>query len=359
MIHRRRALLTGSAALVSFNALAQPVAPGGRAGYHKLNPGSLTGSAPPLPAFDLNLMTSTLDPSITYTRNSIATDGLYTDAPGSAYNTFAVNVPRISSARGFLLEDARNNWLLNSDAPATQSISGAGVATYCLWVIGTGTATSSAGTAIGSGFGVAIAGVPNVFSVTTSGSITITVSGQLNRFQLESGVGVPTSYISTTGVTASRQAEVGTLPLGAWYNNAEGTVVVDFVKIVSAGGSFNDLPCLYQDNTNMIGARIPGALNIQSVIWAANVNTSATAQVGPINLGSVNKFVVSYSRITNSIWACLNGGAVLGNVVSAFPATPTQIRFGITRSSALNGWARRFRYWQSVLSPANLQAVTR
>lgn len=306
------------------------------------------------PSLDFNFTSGSLDPSITWTRNSTATDGLYTDLPGTSYNTFGINVPRVSS-RGVLVENAMANFLINSDAPVTQTTASLAIGTYCLWCIGTGSATSSAGTAVGTGFGAATPGVPNIISITTAGTVTVTVAGALNRFQLEKN-NYPTSYIPTLGVSVIRLADLGVINTGPWYNAAEGTLVTDFNRIVGPNGAFNDLPALYQSNTDMIGARIPGAGNIQAIVWLANTLVSLGSQF-PYSLNVPNRIGISYNVAAAMMQSVVNGGTVSQSATATFP-TVTQIRIGLTRSFALDGYIRRIRYWPRALSGAEMQSAT-
>ena len=149
---------------------------------------------------------------------------------------------------GLLAEPSATNYFLQSDTPATQTISLA-VGTYTLWLDGaTGDSiTSAAGTAAGTGFGAATPGTPNIFSITTAGTVTFTVAGTPIRAQVENSP-VPTSYIPTTTAPITRAAETLAWDINGNFNNAQGTLVVEFVPasakhagaqrgIVSVGGS--------------------------------------------------------------------------------------------------------------------------
>ena len=179
---------------------------------------------PPGAALDLNFATS-LPVGMTFTRNSTATDSHWTDASGSSYNSYGTNVPRFHPMGMIFESQARTNYLLNSAAPATQTTGSLVAAAHVLWVIGTGSATVTAGTGIASGgLGTATAGSPLYFTVTTAGTFVVTVTGSLNRFQLERG-GSPTSFIVTAGATAVRAAETCNQAIGAWYSATAGTIV--------------------------------------------------------------------------------------------------------------------------------------
>lgn len=163
-----------------------------------------------------------------FTRASTAT---YFDASGTL-RTSAINEPRFTydpatlQPLGLLVEEARTNLLLNSGTPATQTVSLA-TGTYTLWIVGSGSCTPAAGTAIGTGFASATAGTPNTFTITTAGTVNFTVSGGLTRFQCENG-STATSYIPTTGSTVTRaQDEAFTNDLN-WMDADQGTYIVKY-----------------------------------------------------------------------------------------------------------------------------------
>jgi hypothetical protein len=96
------------------------------------------------------------------------------------------------------------NLLLNSGAPATQSVTLI-VGTYTLKMVGGGSVTTSAGTATGTGFGTATQGSNNTFTVTIGGSVTFTCSGSITRFQLNSGSTAVDYCPTTTSATTHGQ----------------------------------------------------------------------------------------------------------------------------------------------------------
>jgi hypothetical protein len=354
-VNRRRALLTASAALIVPKVWAQPVPLGGPAGYQSLGPGPLWAGVPGNPpSLDLNLLSATLDASVTWTRaNNTATDGLYTDAAGSGFNTFLANAPRINTSTGLLVENAGTNSLLNSGAPVTQTTGSLATGTYCLWVIGTGTATSSAVTATGSGFGVASAGVPNVFTLTVTGTVLVTVAGSLTRFQLEKSP-YPTSYIPTTAGAATRAIDSGTLPTAAWFNAAEGTLVVDFMQRQITPSL--DLTGLTTDSNNNLAFRLVNAAPTL-FSFVASVNSGQQIVSGTLTTNIPQRAAFTYVTATKVISVCLNGGPVNFATLTNLPAI-TQIKFGLIRTAAQDGVDRRIRYYPRALQVPELRAVT-
>lgn len=188
------------------------------------------------PAVDLNFTSGVLDSRITFTRASSETNSLYTDAAGSTFASFGNNVP-VFQATGIQIYEARTNSLLNSAAPVTQTTASLGTGTYVFWCIGTGSVTSSAGTATATGLG-AIACSQSTFqtiAVTVAGTLTFTDTGSINRFQLELGA-FPTPLIVTTGTTATRSADMATMALASIGIPANPTGLTIIAKARTAPG---------------------------------------------------------------------------------------------------------------------------
>lgn len=156
---------------------------------------------------------------------------------------------------GYLREGARTQYLGVTASPATQTTASLGTGTYTLWVVGTGSATSSAGTATITGGGAATAGSPNTFVVTGAGTVTVTVAGTVTFFQLENGA-FPSSRIDNAGAagtSATRNADSLTYPTSGNISNTAGAAYAEValptgaapntgnsaILIDQAGGSTN------------------------------------------------------------------------------------------------------------------------
>ena len=162
----------------------------------------------PAAAVDLNFYRSSAAAAlaasqITVTRAQTVntTDLLPTSPVGYAYQTFAANTPRITPLLGLLSEGSRTNALINSTAPATQTVAVA-VGNDTLWVNGAGSATISPGTATGCA-GTATQGNPVTVAISAAGTCVVTVTGSLNAIQLEAGT-FGTSLIVTAAAPAVR-----------------------------------------------------------------------------------------------------------------------------------------------------------
>jgi len=137
---------------------------------------------------------------------------------------------------GLLDEGSATNQFLQSGTPATQNIN-LGVGTFVCWIDGTGgdSITTAAGTAVGTGFGAATPGTPNVITITTGGTVSFTVAGTPVRAQVESG-NIQTSYIPTTTGPVPRANEMGNIKWDSnFFPQAKGTMALTWMPQFASG----------------------------------------------------------------------------------------------------------------------------
>lgn len=121
---------------------------------------------------------------------------------------------------------AGTNLFLNSAAPVTQDIT---VTTGSVVVYprrGSGyTVTTAANTAVGSGFGAVSIGSQQVLTITTGGTITVTITGTpVNaRVQVEQA-SYATTYIPTAGATVTHNADQNVWTLSSGFDITAGEV---------------------------------------------------------------------------------------------------------------------------------------
>ena len=291
-------------------------------------------------------------PAITFTR---ASDATFFDANGTL-QTASNDAPRFDhsggSSLGLLIEEARTNLLLNSATLATQTITVTAVA-HTLSFYGTGQVVlSGAHSATVTGTGA----FPTRTSLTftpSAGSLTATVSGTVEYAQLEVGA-FATSYITTTGATATRAADSAVVtPISSFYNASEGTLFAE-TFVAALGQSFPTILDLNNgtDDTNAV----TGFFNKSS---------------GNIEYGTTGfSYAVAAAAGTNKSAAALSAAsarmAVNGTLSSADDTSVTMatdkaaLRLGARRngSEAINGHIRKVAYWPRRLSNALLQTLT-
>jgi hypothetical protein len=267
--------------------------------------------------------------------------------------------PATGESLGLLIEEARTNLLLNSETLATQSVT-VTAAAHTLSFYGTGTVTLSgthSATVVGTG------AFPTRTTLTftpTSGSLTVTVSGTVQYAQVELGA-FATSWISTAGATATRNADVATITgtnFSRWYSQSAGTILA---QAISASASAVDITgtaiglAVITNGTNAERIRF-GALGT-ATIWIVNNATQASVTSGPLVAGASFKFVSAYA--VNDFAATRNGATVQTASSGNLP-TLSQMELG---RSALNagvfiGHIRRLTYFDRRLPNATLQAIT-
>ena len=345
-----------------------PVSPEGWCKYYSReavqrwsNPG-YAGSGGGLPAgvtLNLNFMTpGTLDPRIVFTRASTAT---YFDATGTM-QTANNDTPRWDydpvtlALKGLLLEVSRTNLLLNSATLGTQTVA-ASAQPYVLSFYGAGTITLSgafAGSLVGNGSFPARVFLP---FTPAAGTLTLTVTGSVLNAQLEVAQSFPTSYIPTTGATATRAIDSCTIQPASmgWFTAPGGSWFAEFIslnpaptvstRVVGRIGATGITP-LFVNSSRLMGQSdgasvlTANALTGNAVTKAASNWASGRAAV----CGNANAVVSSASLATG--YALLSGSGVYFLTSATVPA-----------DSCL-GYLRHAAYWPRVLTDAEMQQVT-
>jgi len=159
-------------------------------------------------------------------RNSTGTFNAFDATSGTLLKTAEIDEHRVTGAREV------RNYLLNSGTPATQNITLA-TGTFTCWLDGVGgdSITTAAGTAVGTGFGAATPGTPNVMTITTGGSVSFTVAGAPTRAQVETGSSA-SEYVPTTTASAHKFFDLS-LP----HNQGRDTLVNTYGWVITDGGA--------------------------------------------------------------------------------------------------------------------------
>ena len=172
--------------------------------------------------------------------------------------------------------------------------------------------------------------------------------------QLEVGA-FATSIIPTTSAAVTRAADVAVTAganFSSWYNQSEGTFVVEASRTVSAG--YSGVTYMAHDGSSANRIYQSNGFNVE-------VGGVLQAGFGYSGLQTGNPIKIADAYAVNNFASCVAGGAVAQDGAGAIP-TVNQLRLGSSLSgnttTLLNGHIRRLTYYAIRLPNAQLQALT-
>jgi hypothetical protein len=239
---------------------------------------------------------------------------------GTLIGPVAANVPRFESDAngnllGYLNEPAATNIYLNSQAPATQTITVTAQA-YTLSFYGTG-AIALTGTYTGTLTGTGAANLVQLTFTPTAGSLITTLTGTVTNVQLEAG-SFATSRIITAGSAVTRNADNLSAPLSLypWMKGNAGTIVV---RVTPTG--FIGLARIFEINDGTANNYIYASSNTTQQTpetvyfnYAVSGTAHANNSVGSMTVGIAGSVGISWSH------GIANNGLASG-IVSPFSSS--------------------------------------
>ena len=180
--------------------------------------------------------------------------------------------------------------------------------------------------------------------------------------QFEAGA-FPTSYIPTSGASATRAVDLAEIPTSAFgYNSGAGTVVVEFDTKKPSGQGYGSFAL--SDNT--ASNRVIHATNLSGVSQTAYV---ATSNVGQVNMSAGNydassgfaKFSLAVKE--NNFGASLNGASTVTDILGTLSPEISTLGLGYFYPGApstnlINGHIKSIQYYPRRLTNAQLQELT-
>jgi hypothetical protein len=311
---------------------------------------TVTSGIPAGATLALDFMSSgTMPAGVTFSR---ASTGTYTDSTGTI-QTAAINAPRWDYVggvlRGLLIEEARTNLFLNSATLVTQGVTVTATA-YTLSFYGTGTITKSGaatGALVGTGAGQRVS---QTFTA-TAGTLTCTVTGSVTNAQVEAGSFI-TSWIPTTGTSASRALDAPVISGGAWFSPTFGSWRAEFIKfdvdtnprrILQINSVGNNPTPVFVDGAPGVAGQWNGGTPVEDVVVVApNVVTKVTTTYDNPGTGRIST----------------NGSAVVSGVMvpGGYPAGGYAIFQTGTPTQSSSGYIRNITYWPRVLTDAEMRS---
>jgi len=173
--------------------------------------------------------------------------------------------------------------------------------------------------------------------------------------QVEQG-SFPTSYIPTSGATATRSADIASVSVSEFgYNQAQGSVVVECQSLQTTAAN----PMAYQLNDGTVSNRI--TVFGSGGGWRFVTTTSGTAQAdinisSSFNSGSFNKIASSFAA--NQFNHVVNGESGVEDVSGSLPTITTLSLGTQILTNQINGHIKSINYYPLRLSDAKLQELT-
>lgn len=284
----------------------------------------------------------------------------------SAYVKYAGRYIQLATGGGFVANGYANFDLINGVVTAY----GAGATSYGITPVGNGwyRVTLTVPTFITG------SGNPNIIPInspTAGAAASYTGDGYSGVYvwgaQLEAG-SFATSYIATTSSSVTRNADVGTMPVGnSWYNYNQGTQYIESQNLYNAtqfAGTGAAFYTAYRNNVFMLQAR-RDALSYPSqnlVIQSNGVLYTPTS--GTINNNGNPNLYYKYAgamQSGNSNMTMDGAAPNLSSTTFTFaPPTPTTLGFGVDPYAygTFCGHISKFAYYPKRLSDAELQEMT-
>jgi hypothetical protein len=187
----------------------------------------------------------------------------------------------------------------------------------------------------------------------TDGTYTYEIWGA----QLEEG-SFATSFIETTGTTATRAVDVASIGVSKFgYNQTEGTVVVEASTKSTADVNHNDLNIKGALDLKIVssGSRVGGSAAGTYSIYSPT--TSVLANVSSV-VTQNSTYKAAYALADNDVAISVNGSSVASDTstsITSLSAVTVEIGDGY---GYLNGHIKSIKYYPRRLTDAQLQELT-
>ena len=211
------------------------------------------------------------------------------------------------------------------------------------------------GELLGSGNGIRA----TVTFTPTDKYLILVVKGDLDMVQLEAGA-FPTSYIPTTGATATRAADICSMATSAFgYNQGAGTIVVE-ATFSSTSYPLNSNLVSFADSSSTDTTRFwvwSGA--DASVRWTVVENSSSQADLVKAYTGG-QEFSIAGAYKLNDFAVSIDGGSISSDTSGIVTSNVSTMNIGSKTGSAeyVTGHIKSIAYYPRRLSNAQLQALT-
>ena len=198
------------------------------------------------------------------------------------------------------------------------------------------------------------------FKVNVTGSgVAVDATFRIGAPQAELGQS-PSSFIATTNGVVTRPQDVAAVPAGAWLSPTTHTLEADYqVPFASLTAGVTNAAAALDDGTFSNQYVLRCAPGGQMVAAAFSANALVSNMVGAAYYANVTqKLISTFDSADLAGTGVVNGATHAPFTFTAAPIGLSRLVIGSGRSSVLNGWVRRVRYWPRLLSNAELVQAT-
>jgi hypothetical protein len=199
---------------------------------------------------------------------------------------------------------------------------------------------------------------PSIAPVIVASGVPINFTLRIGGVQLELGV-MASSYIPTTGAAVTRAQDLAAIPPAnmGFFVSTGGSWMAEFIpKNYQVGGTYQRVVLF----PPVPGGAGPIMTNVGFGVQYDGSTIQQSANAVPVN--TVQKMASTWGASQGQL--CLNAGPVVSNAMSVgyAGAVANGVALMLATGSGVQntpGWLRRLRYWPRVLSPSELQSITR
>jgi len=187
-----------------------------------------------------------------------------------------------------------------------------------------------------------------------------TVGTYLWGAQLEQG-SFPTSYIPTSGATATRSADIASVSVSEFgYNQAQGSVVVEAETFDNSVTNHGDFALVNSGSQNDIasGSRSGGTAAGTYTAWFKTGGSTQALLTVTSAVTSNTNYKAAFCYAANDFALTVDASAIVSDTSGTVPTFADEVKIGTNTYGYLNGHIKSINYYPLRLSDAKLQELT-
>ena len=178
--------------------------------------------------------------------------------------------------------------------------------------------------------------------------------------QVETG-SFPTSYIPTSGATATRSADIASVNVSEFgYNQAQGSVVVEAETFDNSVSNHGDFALVNSGNQNDIasGSRSGGTAAGTYTAWFKTGGSSQALLTVTSAVTSNTNYKAAFCYAANDFALTVDASAIVSDTSGTVPTFVDKVKIGTNTYGYLNGHIKSIKYFPVRLDDDKLKELT-